>query len=978
MAQAVFDDHPLEQYLRDAGEAAELMPGGSSEFIVDAQEGLFDDSGSSDDGDYAEACPTFLKPIFDVIFSMLSMNYSSAFVERFKYSVISSSLLSSSLAPPHTHNLRAYSPQPPGKLPSSHSRDSSVDQSSQSDSHSLQPVHSLSSETPYYLFFLALSIVTVFFGAGHYFFSVTLFVASAFLLYIYNLDVSSKQDMTPSLDTLNDLISAGDVWDSVVQEAIATLEKDEHSSYNSSSPSIPSHSLRVTLHSTLLTTQNQCDNVRHLLSALTSQNELSQLSEMYAPPSPLSSKGSFPTSPNNNTRPFSLPTLSSSRQRTSSAPTSMENKRMTWNGSYSSLANAGSPTQQFTRRREKRRSDLSALLQATGSPLRNLSVSAPVSPAALEGVAETEEDNGEFQAPKETNYEESFGAAALDIHRKRRSGGLETLGLPSSPPQPPPPSSGHQLELSSTYTSHRHSMFILPSRSPVSPRFPRGFQQQQQQQQQPSPPSSSSSRFTPLQAPRHPLSLSALHLALQGALSSKRYACSHLLALRFNEEKDDESYWEDVRSVMGLLTTTFVDASARLTEALEEMEQIKLRDQCPSPFVVGPEDESEVEAEGRVGDLGNKVRKAKSMEEMMMMGMGMSDSTFAPMPSQLTRFAAHVDVISAALNDARMQLEECVEELRKGLELGGGEREKRSGRRRKRMSRLSALSEELGHEEEEEEDKEEEEHPSIQAYERLRRELGLALRECERGRERLLDIVYPPRRQGDESPSDDDDDDERSSSPLHDLPALGHDIGSDESSDKPDSGYPIEYEDHASNSNSVKVVNGPGPLLDDATSHLLLTSTSRHLPPQGIEQVFEAESGSGVGWKRERSKLTREERIKLVKMKRESQGMVLGSGVGLGIEDGVGETVEGEGRNGEGVRERWGPGGEVVQELKDVIWQVGERRRKMQKRMSREGTEEGAAAVVIPSVSLEQTREEAAPLDDHSSSRQSLGVTVDL
>jgi hypothetical protein len=27
--------------------------------------------------------------------------------------------------------------------------------------------------------------------------------------------------------------------------------------------------------------------------------------------------------------------------------------------------------------------------------------------------------------------------------------------------------------------------------------------------------------------------------------------------------------------------------------------------------------------------------------------------------------------------------------------------------------------------------------------------------------------------------------------------------------------------------------------------------------------------------------------------------------------------------------EKWGPGGEVVQELKDVIWKVGEKRRKM-------------------------------------------------
>jgi hypothetical protein len=85
------------------------------------------------------------------------------------------------------------------------------------------------------------------------------------------------------------------------------------------------------------------------------------------------------------------------------------------------------------------------------------------------------------------------------------------------------------------------------------------------------------------------------------------------------------------------------------------------------------------------------------------------------------------------------------------------------------------------------------------------------------------------------------------------------------------------------------------------------------LPPAGAEQVFESEAEVGV-FTRERSKLSREERIQLAKARRES---------GLGLEISVtspGDTVE---------REKWGPGGEVVQELKDVIWKVGERRRKM-------------------------------------------------
>jgi len=96
---------------------------------------------------------------------------------------------------------------------------------------------------------------------------------------------------------------------------------------------------------------------------------------------------------------------------------------------------------------------------------------------------------------------------------------------------------------------------------------------------------------------------------------------------------------------------------------------------------------------------------------------------------------------------------------------------------------------------------------------------------------------------------------------------------------------------------------------------LLLTASSQHLPPPGIEQVFEADTGPGVHFIRERSKLTREERIRMAKARRES---------------GVPGAAPSEPALG-GV-ERWGPGGEVVQELKDVIWKVSEKRRRMSER----------------------------------------------
>ena len=85
----------------------------------------------------------------------------------------------------------------------------------------------------------------------------------------------------------------------------------------------------------------------------------------------------------------------------------------------------------------------------------------------------------------------------------------------------------------------------------------------------------------------------------------------------------------------------------------------------------------------------------------------------------------------------------------------------------------------------------------------------------------------------------------------------------------------------------------------------------------GVNAVCPLTSGSRLTlvplFTRERSKLTREERIALSKKRRDS-------GIGLSSDERpVGKVG----------METWGPGGDVVQELKDVIWQVGERRRKM-------------------------------------------------
>lgn len=503
-----------------------------------------------------------------------------------------------------------------------------------------------------------------------------------------------------------------------------------------------------------------------------------------------------------------------------------------------------SPTQ-LLKRREKRRSDLSSIL--SGSPPLAIA-SAPVSPLHASPFTSPNESlslvNEEDDAPDAGDYH-PFGAAALELHRSRKSAGMEAF-------KSPPPS----------YFSDLPSPTHIAA-STLSP----------------------ASKYTPIQPPRHHLSLMALNQALQGAMASKRYACSHLLALRFTEE-EDEGYWEDVRSVMGLLTSTLVDASSRLAEALEDAEREQLRYQNPTPSLVNSFHTSDDE------ERASNARGSSRLKEDRRRS---SNISFAPLPSHLSRFATHVETITTALDDARNYLQECVALLREEQD---STTVWSKCKHRSRPPHASSTA-----------DPEEEPHV-LQLYERLRRELGLALRECERGKERLYDVVYPPQLCDEDQDSADE------------LPGLGHDASDD--SDKPDPTFPPdeEVEQEQAGGYTVAVAGAEGVTDDDATSHLLFTASTQHLPPPGIEQVFEADTGSPVPLPREKSKLSREERIKIMKARRDSGGSVFRVGVGMDL------AVESEKGGSSGV-EKWGPGGEVVQELKDVIWKVRERRWKM-------------------------------------------------
>ncbi|OJA16354.1 hypothetical protein AZE42_07815 [Rhizopogon vesiculosus] len=824
MAQPYYDGHPLEEYLTESvGEAPEQMPGSCPLFS------LMQHTESPVVFKFSAEVEKLCFIILDVLQFLKSLFTSDrvskrtqAFAERFKYAIISSSLLSPSFAStpaPHPHR-RSFSPSFPGRLASNHSRSNSLTESSATDQISLTiPTEP---ETHVWPLTLSVTLAAAALSARFYSLFILLLASTLYYMHIHRWDIHSKPDIiTPSLEALQNLITAGKVWDAVVHDTLDTLESEERSIfYGPSSPMTPSSSLRVALSTSLLTTQTQCDNVRQLLSAIASPPELAQLSEMYAPASPM--KLTFCLNSDHH-RPLSLP---GSRQGANT--TSIDQKRSTWNGTYSALAQAGSPTSHIAKRREKRRSDLSALLDA-GSPSRRNSVSAPTSPSPPKPLLDVvEEDDGHLgnASSLPEGDDTFFGVAALDLHRKRRNQGMSKFVHNSAVPL-----------FRSNSDSRR-----LPTMSPAS-------------------------KYTSMQPTRHPLSIPSLNQALQCALASKRYACSHLLALRFEEDEDD-AYWEDVRSLMSLLTTTLIDASSRLTEVLEEVEERHLKDEAAS-------DSSDVQPSSLLSPPVSTHPLWHSISQI---------TSFAPLPSDLARFAVHVDAISSALDEARDHLEQCVSSLKEEPSFG-------------HSSHLSTSSvEELSN------------HPALLAYERLRRELGLALRECERGREKLTNIVLPPPSSSAEEPED--------------LPTLAPDMGSDDS-DKPDeapSGVDAQSEDVG-----LMVISPAGETfdVDDASPHLLLTASSHHLPPPGIEQVFEAETGSSPAFSRERSRLTREERIKLAKARRESGGEVP-----------VSSKIE-----------RWGPGGEVVQELKDVIWKVGERRR----RMTEEQLRSAASSIPAPS-----------------------------
>ena len=551
-----------------------------------------------------------------------------------------------------------------------------------------------------------------------------------------------------------------------------------------------------------------------------------------------------------------------------------------------------------------RKENLSALLiRPSGAAF-----SAPVTPRRtrlLEGVgeetinhlnmcdsSEQEVDADSVVPPEERGQ---FASAALELQRQRRSRGIEVF----FPPTTSPP----------------------PKYSPISPQPPPSahitrFGGKTSQSTPTSPHSSfSASRFTAMQMPRHPLSLHSLTLALNGALAARRYAASHLLALRFGNgddldynERGSESYWEDVRAVMALLTSALANATAPLIETLGAAERERLRTEIPTPT---SHSRSSSESPIRTSPLHHQEQRRQRQVHRSSSHF----ASFAPMPSHLARFAAHVDTMTNALDDAREHLKSCVASLRDGTSTSTATATANATHTYNHRNSTQVVD-----------------APALHAYERLRRELGLALRECERGREPLLELLRPPS-------ADEDEEDEEDR-----IPALGLDAessDSDKDTSRVRSPPPFSLSPPTLSSVRTQHRQQQGDEEEDAEAHgdVLVVGLER-LPPPGIEQVFEvdadADDDDNRAHRRPRPKLSRAERIAAAKARRAAAAEVTASGLGLSVialdhgEDANGSTAEKQSK-------RWGgPGGDVVQELKDVIWKVGEQRRLREEMVQRQ------------------------------------------
>ncbi|KAG9019023.1 hypothetical protein FRB90_007195 [Tulasnella sp. 427] len=1011
MAEAVFESlHPLDSYIIESLDDAFCvnMPGATAEMVPE-QPRIDEDTERHDLVPWRPAARWGFQAVAALL-EYVSVTDTPAiqFAERFKYIIISSSLLDTSLAPKSALPTASRfpsplsSPLPPPREPRASHLDAPAHANGRPTSPGLHlntepptplspPVESSSFATvattsttlphsekvhPYLRYLLAsptirrnAPILAVTFALalnGYVLFAIlSLFTLKTTRTKELEAQAAARAlSYASTLDAVQSLINANNVWSAIVGEAMGILEQEEKQLFYGPVPTnSPSTSIRVALASTLHSTQSQSETVRQLFTPLTSSNQLARLSEMYAPPSPTPTRATLSPSPNQS-RPVSMYGASSLSKRNSmmgspelrNMDASKSDKRSTWSGAttrvalsrgsslrgpkveepHSPVAGPSSP-----RRRQKKRL---STVYGDDSP--------PVSPSNLdEQVPKPEAEQQspltvtpQFQNPKtpqrSQKKEDLFTATPPMIRRRRRSGSLSggrNSPIPASQPlslRSPRPASASGVESRTPGMTHSRSHNSLSGVTPLSTKLPT------------------------IQTTRHPLSLTALHQQLRGAIAAKRFTSAHLLALRFGglEETsreelelldgEDESYWEDVRSVTSLLTSALEDASASLSDALEEGKQEKDRDGQPSPLNIAFPSRDLPPLTARMSLLGSPfpegiLSSTPSRASVALWSrfnspqIGVGNSSFAPTESHLTRFSAHVNGLLEAMDNAKLQLKECISVVQNVVD---------------GPSALPYADDTPSLQ------------SALQSYDRLRKELSSALREFERGRGSLLDLIkYQNQQQASQEQHADESDGEDEES----LPTLALDQSSNEADSEDRHGPLLPVHSAIYNPEHDVITTPPMVAVEDtASQHLLITADPDHLPPpHGIEQVFAFEHSKDeagrqpavAAFNRERSKLSREERIALAKAKRSTgQSGSLSTIAGSGNDD--------NGGSGSGGEAPWGPGGEVVQELKHVISRVEERRKmEASKRLSVLG--ELATSSMSPEPVLGASKPRAATME---------------
>lgn len=441
---------------------------------------------------------------------------------------------------------------------------------------------------------------------------------------------------------------------------------------------------------------------------------------------------------------------------------------------------------------------------------------------------------------------------------------------------------------------------------------------------------------------RHPSEISIIN----SSLDSYSDEDSETASLVDFEQAYDPAYWEDVRSVLGLLISALEGGTRRVKEVVGEgvfpptpsavgdvkgkeaaVSESEMKLEVPEPVVMMDNETSPTltpasaqSTSGPLLDLPNsdtkdEIQRTNELLAVLKSSSGKSNSGagggFAPMPTHLNRFVRHMEAMQEAVGEAEDALRECVELLSSSSSTSSTD-----------PATFNSNVDKQSH---------------FAIYDRLRSALGVALRECERGRQPLIDHLTPPpppskTRFGygynfgfglDESIPEEDSDHLRES-----MPPLVHDHEHDH-----------DHDDERSSTESISRAMSPPPqalthsdpmativegnLLPEREGAPTLQQLLEHALmniPEGREQVFEgapapeSESAAGIEFDRRKSQMSREERIKLVRARRAAGDPPVPSTGGKPVE------VK---------KKKSRPGLDVVQELKDVIWQVGERRRRL-------------------------------------------------